>query len=427
MAETGLAIIALGIIAYGLVSARLEGTIVTVPMAFVAFGWLIGSGAELVEIRLEHGFIHIFAEFTLILVLFSDAARIDLKRLIADHNLPQRMLLIGLPATMVLGLVAALAVFPDMSLMEVALIAVILSPTDAALGQAVMSNPAVPVRIRQALNVESGLNDGIALPLVLVFAILASGAAGSGGDMVVFTLLQVVLGPLAGIAIGYGGARLIDWAAEAGWISEPFEGITILALALLAFAGAEAIGGNGFIAAFTAGLAFGGRLRHRCKFLFEFMETEGQLLVLLIFLIFGATMVPDALAVLEWPILLYAGLSLTVVRMLPVALSLAGTGLLPSSKVFLGWFGPRGLASILFALLIVEQYDIAHEEQILACIVITVALSVLLHGVTAAPWARAYGAMVARRGACEETKPVSEMPVRHAFSSNRWFSKGRPK
>ena len=428
MTETGLAIIALGIIAYGLVSSRLEGSVVTVPMAFVAFGWLAGGGGlGLADISPDHGFIHLFAELTLILVLFSDAARIDLKRLIADHNLPQRMLLIGLPTTVLLGVVAAVAVFPGMTLAEAALIAAILSPTDAALGQAVVSNPAVPVRIRQALNVESGLNDGIVLPLVLVFAIWAAGTAGSGGDMAVFALKQVTLGPLAGIAIGYAGAWLIDRAAEAEWMSEPFEGITILALALLAFAGAEAVGGNGFIAAFAAGLTFGGRLRHRCKFLFEFMETEGQFLVLLVFLIFGAAMLPEALHALSWQVLLYAVLSLTVVRMAPVALSLSGTGLSPSSKAFLGWFGPRGLASILFALLIVEQYDIAREQEILACIIVTVALSVLLHGLTAAPVAKAYGAMVARQGECEETKPVSEMPVRHGFSINRVFSRGRPK
>jgi NhaP-type Na+/H+ or K+/H+ antiporter len=410
MAATGLAIIALGIIAYGLVSSRLEGSLITVPMAFVAFGWLVGGGGlGLAEISPDHGFIHFLAELTLILVLFSDAARIDLKRLIADHNLPQRMLLIGLPATVLLGILAAVAVFPGMSLMEAALIAAILSPTDAALGQAVVSNPVVPVRIRQALNVESGLNDGIVLPLVLVFAIWAT------------------LGPLAGVIVGYAGARLIDWAAEAKWMSEPFEGITILALALLAFTGAEAVGGNGFIAAFAAGLIFGARLRHRCAFLFEFMETEGQFLVLLVFLIFGATMLPEALHAMNWQVLLYAVLSLTVVRMAPVALSLSGTGLSTSSKAFLGWFGPRGLASVLFALLIVEQYDIAHEEEILACIIVTVALSVLLHGLTAAPVAKAYGTMVARRGECEEAKPVSEMPVRHGFSFNRLLSKGRPK
>jgi NhaP-type Na+/H+ or K+/H+ antiporter len=406
MAATGLAIIALGIIAYGLVSSRLEGSLITVPMAFVAFGWLVGGGGlGLAEISPDHGFIHFLAELTLILVLFSDAARIDLKRLIADHNLPQRMLLIGLPATVLLGILAAVAVFPGMSLMEAALIAAILSPTDAALGQAVVSNPVVPVRIRQALNVESG----------------------DGGDLALFALKQITLGPLAGVIVGYAGARLIDWAAEAKWMSEPFEGITILALALLAFTGAEAVGGNGFIAAFAAGLTFGARLRHRCAFLFEFMETEGQFLVLLVFLIFGATMLPEALHAMNWQVLLYAVLSLTVVRMAPVALSLSGTGLSTSSKAFLGWFGPRGLASVLFALLIVEQYDIAHEEEILACIIVTVALSVLLHGLTAAPVAKAYGTMVARQGECEEAKPVSEMPVRHGFSFNRIFSRGRPK
>ncbi len=406
-----------GLIAFGLVSRKLEGTVVTAPLVFILFGFAIGQGGlGVTNIEPGHSVIHLIAELTLVLVLFSDAARIDLKLLRKDHNLPQRMLLIGLPLTILSGTVAAILIFPAFSLWEAALLAAVLAPTDAALGQAVVSARAVPVRIRQALNVESGLNDGIALPAVLLLAALASAAGateGGGRDWITFGLLQVTLGPLAGIVLGYIGARIVDSAATAGYMTEPFQGIGVLAMALLCFAGAELIGGNGFIAAFVAGLVFGNTIRHRCAFLLEFMETEGQLLMLITFLVFGAAMLPEGLHGLDWHVVGYAILSLTVIRMVPTALSLIGTGIRFPTFLFLGWFGPRGLASILFALLIVEQSGIPHVHEILIATIVTVGLSALLHGISAAPFANAYGRLAARLGECAESQPVEEMPLRH--------------
>jgi NhaP-type Na+/H+ or K+/H+ antiporter len=420
MALSGLLVVAVGIVLFGVFSKRLEGTIITLPIVFVAFGWAIGKGGfGIASIDPGHSIIHVIAELTLILVLFADAARVDLKLLIKDHGLPLRMLVFGFPLTMILGAVTAMGVFPGVTLAEAALLAAVLAPTDAALGQAVVTSPLVPARIRQAINVESGLNDGMALPVVIVCAIWAGGAAmgeagGHGSDNIIkFAALQVTLGPAAGIAIGFVGARVIDWASAKEWMSEAFQGISTLAVALIAFGGAEIIGGNGFIAAFLAGLTFGATLRHRCAFLFEFMETEGQLLTLTAFLVFGAAMLPAGLAALNWQVVLYAVLSLTLVRIIPVVLSLGGSGISIATKGFLGWFGPRGLASILFALLILEKYPIARADGILACVVVTVGLSTLLHGITAAPLAKAYGRMVAHQGQCEETKPVTEMPLRY--------------
>ncbi len=412
----GTIIICAGVIAFGLVSKKLDGTIVTPPLVFVLFGLAIGPGGfDVAHIDIGHGLIHLIAELTLILVLFADAARIDLGLLRRDHNLPQRMLIVGLPLVILAGTGVAAYLFPDFSIWEAALLAAILAPTDAALGQAVVSDRSVPVRIRQALNVESGLNDGIALPAVLLLAALA-GTAGADArdatDWLTFGALQVTLGPVAGIMLGYVGARLVDTAADKGWMTEAFEGIGVLALAVLGFVAAEAIGGNGFIAAFTAGLMFGNAVTHPCTFLFEFMETQGQLLMLLTFLIFGAAMLPEGLAHLNWTFVLYAALSLTVIRMLPIAISLIGTGVRLPTMAFLGWFGPRGLASILFALLIVETAEIAHGDEILAAVIVTVGLSALLHGISAAPLARAYGRMTELFGECEETKAVSELPIR---------------
>jgi NhaP-type Na+/H+ or K+/H+ antiporter len=269
--------------------------------------------------------------------------------------------------------------------------------------------------VRQAINIESGLNDGIALPAVLLFAALAGMAEGAGeaNDWLRFGTLQVTLGPLAGIAIGFVGAKLIDAAAESGRATTPFQGVAILALAVLCYVGAEMIGGNGFIAAFVGGMVFGNTIRHPCTFLFEFMETEGQLLMLITFMVFGAALLPEGLAGVGVMHVVYAVLSLTVIRMLPIAISLLGSGVAAPTYAFLGWFGPRGLASILFVLLILEETKIMGESDILTVTVITVALSTLLHGVSAAPFAAAYGRLAGRMGECEESKAVTGMPLRH--------------
>ncbi len=415
MDSPGFAVIAAGVILFSLVSKRLQTTVITPPMVFMIFGLVVGSAVlGWADLDFGDGLIHGLAEITLIFVLFSDASRIDLRKLRRDHNLPVRMLLIGMPLTIAAGLVVALFLPLGLSLWEAALLAAVLAPTDAALGQPVVSSPLVPVRIRQALNVESGLNDGIALPVVLFFAALAGAAhAGEGGqNWILFGAAQIILGPLAGMVIGGVGALILDRAAAAKWIGESYEGVAILGIALLAFSCAEIIGGNGFIAAFVSGLVFGNSVRHRCTFVFEFLEAEGQLLVLIVFLIFGAAILPQVAGQIDWTIALYAVLSLTVIRALPVALSLVGSGVRAPTVGFLAWFGPRGLASILFALFVLEEVATPAAEQILVVTIVTAALSILAHGLTAAPAARWYGAMAQRMGECEENKPVAKMPTR---------------
>lgn len=409
----GIAVLAAGFLLYSLVSGRLDGTLITAPLLFVAFGFLFGeSMLGVIKIEADHGTIHLIAELTLILVLTADAARLDVRRLRGDHNIPVRMLLIGLPGAIALGTLLAMWLFPAFTLWEAGLLAALLAPTDAALGQAVVTAKSVPVRIRQAINVESGLNDGIALPAVLLFAALASAQVQGAGEWIEFTLLQVGLGPVVGIVLGYAGARFMDYCTERGWVTSAFQGIGILSYAIFTYVASELIGGNGFIAAFVGGLVFGSTLRHPCEFLYEFMETEGQLLMLITFFVFGAVLLPEGLEHMNWAIVGYALLSLTLIRMLPITLSLLGTGLRLPTQLFLGWFGPRGLASILFVLLILEQTELTHRHEILAITLITVALSTLLHGITAAPLAKRYGNLAKRMGECEESAAVPELPLR---------------
>jgi len=386
------ALIAAMFLVYALISRRLSESVFTGPMLFTAFGLLIGPQVlGWVDLEISNSVIHTLAEMTLVVVLFTDSAGADFGALRRASGLPLRMLLIGMPLAVVLGTLAALGLFPHWGLWEAALLAAILTPTDAALGQAVTENEAVPARIRAAINTESGLNDGLALPLVLLFAALAAGAGGGAGHWLELVGKQVVLGPLVGGLVGYLGGKAIAKAFELGWMSEWAEGIAALSIALGAFALAEAVHGNGFLAAFAGGLAFGRALGRRCRFLFEFQQTEAHMLVMVTFLVVGAMLMPLASQHFSIACFGFAIFALTLMRMLPIAIGLIGTGLGRETVAFLGWFGPRGLASVLFVLLIVEGTDLARKHELLAAVVLTVALSIITHGFSAAPWARRLG------------------------------------
>jgi len=419
---TQFCLFALSVLVFGLVSRRAQRGVVTPPIVFVVLGYMLGEHMFGVFdfARVDERSVHLVAEVTLIVILFTDAARIDLRALWKDHDIPVRLLGVGLPLTILLGGVAALLVLESLNIWEAMLVAAILAPTDAALGQSVVTNRGVPARIRQALNIESGLNDGLALPVVLLFASLAAGSREphSATYWMTFAGKQLLLGPLVGIAIGYAGGFLIRLSSRAGWMSGPFERLAAIALAVLAYSTAELefLGGNGFIAAFVAGLTVGNCFRGVCSCLFEFGEAEGTLLTIIVFFIFGGLYVPYVFEHLDISILLYAGLSLSLIRILPVALSLAGKKLRLPTVAFLGWFGPRGLASILYVLLILEESTSAGSDRILVVVMATVLLSVLAHGLTASPGSLAYAAGLRRAGDCAERDPVSEMPARIRLS-----------
>lgn len=391
IASTTILIVLLAAAAYALLSRRIENSIVTLPMIFTALGLILGSfGLDLVPMEIGNNTIHLVAEVTLILVLFSDASGIRWQSLKSSSAIPARMLFIGMPLTILAGAVLAKWVSPDQPWALAFLVAAILTPTDAALGQSVITNSAVPKRVSQGLNVESGLNDGLALPVVLVAAIFAAHLSGveveeAPDSIALFSILQVTLGPAFGVAVGYGAARLLDFAVDRATATVVAQGLYFLCIAFIAYFGAELIGGNGFIAAFVGGLTFGNALRAPSTFIREFMEGEGQLLTLLTFLIFGAVLAPVGLEHASWKTVILAVSFLTVVRVVPIWLSLSGSGLSAYEKLFLGWFGPRGLASILFALIVLEQFPVPGAEEIAACVVLTVLMSIVLHGVSANP------------------------------------------
>jgi NhaP-type Na+/H+ or K+/H+ antiporter len=345
---------------YALVAKRLSSTIVTAPMIFLSLG-VTFSLSGLITPETGEKFLHPVAEVTLVVLLFLDAAKTDFAALKRRFVWPIRMLVIGLPLAIAFGVIAGALFFPDWPIFAVALAAAILAPTDAALGQAVVTNETVPIRPRRALTVESGLNDGLALPAVLFFAALAAASeAQDSAEWLIYGAKQILVGPLAGAIVGFIGGWAFLRAKSAGSTSDIYEGVGALALAGSAYLGAVLIGGNGFISAFVAGLAFGMVIKGACKFVYEFTESEGQLLTWSAFFLLGATLVPDAIAHLTLPMLGLILVSLFIVRPLAIWVSLFGTDAHGTTKMFFGWFGPRGLATALFALLAMDNLQIQH-------------------------------------------------------------------
>jgi NhaP-type Na+/H+ or K+/H+ antiporter len=388
-----LAIVAVSLIGYAAVSRRLAGTPVTAAIVFVGIGLVVGPWVlGRVDFPPTGHAVRLLAEATLALVLFADAARIDLRALRREYAVPVRLLGIGLPLTIVAGALVAAALFSGLTFIEALVVGVLLAPTDAALGQSVVTLPSLPSRIRQGLNVESGLNDGICVPLLFIVLAVAEAQAGLFSVSHAFTVVseEIGYGIVGGVAAGVLAAAVVVLAGRRGLIAPLWLQVIPVAAAALAYGIAAPIGGSGFIAAFVGGIVFGGLRRRGGAEDTYLLEEAGGLLDAVTFLVFGAVLLGPTLGHLSWQIVLYAALSLTVVRMLPVALAMWRTGAKWPTVAFLGWFGPRGLASIVFAVIVVEEADLPQTDTILLVTYVTVGLSVLLHGLTAAPLAARY-------------------------------------
>lgn len=386
-----LAILAAFVFAYSLASRRVVRTDLSAAIVGVVFGWVVGPhGAGLLRVSVDGELLQSLAEGTLALVLFSDASGADLKTLRRERALPLRLLIVGLPLTLGLGYLAARWVFPSLSWAEAALLATMLAPTDAALGAPVVSNPKVPARIREGLNVESGLNDGICVPLLFVLLGLAEGhSAGALAPRLV--LEEIGIGALVGGGLALAGSVAIHRSRAHHWLEGVWAWVILPSLALLCFATAQWLGGSGFIAAFIGGLVYGSHAdRYDRSVLRETATGVGDTAALLTWLVFGAAVIGRVLPSIGGQAVAYALLSLTVVRMLPVALSLMGTGLDWPSKLFIGWFGPRGLASVVFVVIVLEG-KLPGDDVLGRTVTAAICLSVLLHGLSATPLAKWLG------------------------------------
>jgi NhaP-type Na+/H+ or K+/H+ antiporter len=417
--EAGLAIFVVLLALYGGLGARLSRWSVTMPMVFVVIGVVMGSyGLGLLPIRPGDEAVRVLTELTLAMLLFADASTLDFDRLRHDASLPLRLLGIGFPLTLAAGALVAFVLFPAQGWGFALLLAAILAPTDAALGLPIFINPNVPVRIRRALNVESGLNDGIATPFVTLFIALAVAEEGviPTAGWLPSALTQIALAVIVGAAVGAAGGKLLDVAHRHEWTYGAPLQFAVLALALAAYLGSIALGGNGFVAAFIAGIVFGAVTHNRLAESADYTEATGTLLSLFVWTIFGAAfVVPAALLAFDWRVVSYAVLSLTLIRMLPVALALSGLRFRQDTMGVMGWFGPRGLASVIFGLLAVDELTAASKEAgLLASIVTwTILLSVLAHGFSAQPLAAWYARRLKNTPAtAPELADVPEIQVR---------------
>jgi NhaP-type Na+/H+ or K+/H+ antiporter len=409
----GITVLAAVFIAYSLVAARLDRWSITAPMVFVAAGVAIGIGApEWLGAIGDPEPVKLIAELTLALLLFADASTLRWTQVRQDEGLPARLLLIGFPLTVVAGIGLGLWLVPTAGLAAAALAASMLAPTDAALGLGVFTNESVPARIRRALNIESGLNDGMATPLVTLFLALLVAEEGVGPkDWLAESAKELGLAVLVALVVGAVGGWLVTAAHNKGWTSALSDRLAALALALLAYGGALAIGGNGFVAAFGAGLVFAAASKDVLREAIEFTEDLGLFASFLVWALFGALLLaPQLTEGASATAIAYAVLSLTVVRMLPVAISTIGTGLRPASRFFMGWFGPRGLASVVFTLIAFESLQEGGfgTSTLIEVATWTIFLSVLAHGITAGALARWYGARVAE-ASVEQLEPGSDL------------------
>jgi len=387
MYET-LAIVAGFVFFYSISSRGLERTPINGAIVFTAFGLALGPlGLNVLSLDVDGEGLRTRAELTLALVLFTDAAGTDLGVLRRVRKLPVRLLAIGLPLTILLGFGAGKLLFGALSVYEIALIAIMLAPTDAALGKAVVTNPSVPAPIREGLNVESGLNDGICVPILFLFLALATeSGGGNGAASLALTLVaeEIGIGLGVGIALTALGTFLLKRCARRGWLTETWRQVPVAALAVTCFASAQGLGGSGFIASFTGGLLFGRLTGEKKESLLISAEGTGDTLALITWVVFGASVIGHSIDRLTWEPLVYAVLSLTVIRMLPVFLVLSGFGLRVDEKLFVGWFGPRGLASIVFAVIVLNE-NLPGEDTIMITVVCTIVLSVVGHGLSAHP------------------------------------------
>jgi len=395
------AVLVLFAFVYSVVAGRVERSAVTGPIIFIAFGLIAGPvGLGILDMDVQNIELRVVVDLTLALVLFIDAANADLKTLRSHATIPRRMLLIGLPLCIVLGIGTGMVIFPDISFYELCILATMLAATDAALGKGVVANKAVPARIREGLNAESGLNDGMCVPVLLVFLALATGTGGEDGGTVLALQLvarEIGIGLAVAVVLTLIAVNLMNFSMLRGWFTDVWIQIPVVTLALACFATAQTLHGSGYIAAFVGGLIFGYYAKHDTHRLVMAGEGIAELLAMFTWLIFGSAVIGQLWSGMTLDVVVYSLLSLTVIRMLPNVIALAGTGEKLETKLFLSWFGPRGLASIVFFIMVANA-NLPSESVLGHVVVCTITLCVIAHGLTANVWAKG----IARRLSSEQ-------------------------
>jgi NhaP-type Na+/H+ or K+/H+ antiporter len=384
-----LALFAALIFLYSIFAARIGKMLINGPLLFVLVGIIAGPLVlNIVNLSLSSSDFENLANLALALVLFNGASKVDIEVLKRSIKIPSRLLMIGLPLTIVFGLIAGFYVFDGFSWIELAILATVLAPTDAALGEAVVTNQMVPPKVREALNVESGLNDGISVPIFLLLLALFKAGSNVHDMSLSFTLgvfaKEIGIGLAVGIVVVFLGSKLLVYSESKKWIGEGWKPTVVIALAFTCFSCAYILGGSGFIACFTGGFIYGIVNKKYQWVLQKQAEGLGNALTFVIWFFFGSIVVSTYAPQFTGQIFLYAFLSLTVVRIIPVLIALIQRKISLKEKLFIGWFGPRGLASIVFAIMLLD-IQLPHEKTIITTILCTIFLSVVLHGLSANP------------------------------------------
>jgi NhaP-type Na+/H+ or K+/H+ antiporter len=396
-----LAVLALFAFIYSAIAGGIQRTPISGPMIFITFGLIAGPlGLGIVNFDASNTDLRMLADLTLAIILFIDASLADLSVLRRTFSIPKRMLGAGLPLTILLGFGIASFLFDGLAFFELAILATMLAATDAALGKAVITNQMVPADIRESLNVESGMNDGICVPILFLFIALVTDSSAEGeSTQLALTLFarEIGIGLVVGVCLAAAGAWFLRWCSKRNWLDKIWMQLPVVTLAIASFTVAQSMHGSGYVAAFVGGILFGsltGAYKHK---LLHAAEGTGETLALATWVVFGSAVVGQTYQYFSWHVVVYAILSLTLIRMLPIFISLAGTGIDTQSKLFLGWFGPRGLASIVFAIIVLDE-NLPGGELMAITVACTVVLSVFAHGLTANPFATAFAARSRQQG-----------------------------
>lgn len=381
---------------YGLLSRPLERRNISSPMMMVVAGALVAVPLGIwheAPLSALGDSLHVattFAEMTLAIILFLDAAVLDYRKERAARTLATRLLLIGLPLTIVATWGVIFGIDPTIGLVPALILALIVSPTDAALGRPVLENKDVPEPVRQGINIESGLNDGLVLPVFTAAVLLEANLSRTGHQgWIADALIEISMGAGAGVLIGFVLGKIVNRTVTDGMIIARFERLLGVLAAMLIYLLAEKVGGNGFVAAFAGGLALNissDKVRDTIE---SFGEAEAELLTMLTFFVFGLLVVPAVYASWTWMMLVFCLASLVILRPLCVWICMIGSPYSLWEKLYIGWFGPRGIASVIYMLIMATLISPAEIMPLIAAGSMIICISIVAHGLSAAPLSRA--------------------------------------
>jgi NhaP-type Na+/H+ or K+/H+ antiporter len=385
-------VLAVLVLGYALVSKQVNRSYVAPALIFMLLGMALGPfGLHLLEAGPGTEGYTILAQLALTVILFNQAANLNFNQIRVHGPVALRLLIIGIPLTVVLGALTAVVLLPVLPWWEAVCLAAAVAPTEVALIEALLEDPRIPERVRHALSVESGFYDGFALAILLTALALASQQADHSDVNWVWQIFSTeFMSLIVGAVVGVVGGVVVAWSRRRDWMSDIWGQLAALALAFVCFAVGERMEASGFVAAFTGGLAFSFVTKRRAvsPLSSQVCDATAQLLELLVFAMFGAFAVIDGWRRADWRVVLFAVLALFAVRIIAVLISLVRIDLPVSSKLFIGWFGPRGIGTVVLGLLVVDRGEIQQADLIGTAVVVTVTLSLALHSLTAGPGIR---------------------------------------